>query len=265
MPNRVCFVYIWATSGGVERVFLNRGEALLRRYPKLEIEVYFYDDCGGGALFQRYISARNLTGRLKVTKTFDPSRYDAVFAVDTPRVLAEHPSIQNKLFMECHTHYANHRAYLREWQHELKTLVVPFGEFLRVIEAEYPGLRGKIKVLRNFVPDLPPTDLHLQLPAWRSPLFLYFGRIDEYKNFVEFVAALSYARDHLPNQPLGIVCGPVVADYPLREVIEKHKARGLIAVLPPVPSLNRLGSSTNPGCAGATASTCPHVASVGAR
>jgi glycosyltransferase involved in cell wall biosynthesis len=240
MPTKICFAYYWATSGGVERVFLNRSEALLRRYPKLEIDVHFDNDCGGVALFKRYGQARKLNDRLRVIQTFDPTRYDAVFVVDTPQFLTDHPSIRNKVLMECHTPYAENRTYLKEWQTRLKSLIVPSSGFLRVIEAECPSLRGKIKVVHNFVPHLPPPDrsLSLSLPAWRGPLFLYFSQINAHKNVKEFVEAVSYARQYLRKEPLGIVCGQFEPGYPLMELIEKNQVRGFIAVLPPVPFEN---------------------------
>lgn len=235
MPDKICFAYYWATSGGVERVFLNRAEALLRRYPKLEIEVYFYDDLGGVALIERYSKARNLSDRLRVVRKFDASRYEIVFVVDTPQLLADHPSVEDKMLMECHTPYAENRTYLKEWQTRLKTLIVPSSGFVPVVEGECPLLRGKIKVVRNFVPRLPPLDRPLSLPAWRAPLFLYFARIDELKNFAEFVEGISSARHYLGKIPLGIVCGQMLPGYPLQEVIEKNRVSGSIAVLPPVP------------------------------
>jgi len=237
MLNKICFAYYWATSGGVERVFLNRGEALLRQHPKLEIEIYFYDDCGGVALIQRYSKSRNLSDRLRVVRTFDASRYDVVFVVDTPQLLADYPAAEEKMIMECHTPYAENRTYLKEWEHRLKTLIVPSSGFLPVVETECPGLRGKIQVVRNFVPHLPPIDRPLSLPAWRAPLFLYFARIDELKNFTEFVEGISYAGQYL-REPLGIVSGQVLPGYPVTEVIENNQVRGSIAILPPVPFEN---------------------------
>src|SRR5579871_608389 len=221
MANLICFAYYWATSGGVERVFLNRGEALLRRYPQLEIELYS--------------KARNLTGRLRVAQNFDPSRYEAVFVVDSPQLLEDYPAVEPKMIMECHTPYAENRTYLGKWQHRLKSLVVPSEGFLQVVEAEYPGLRGKIKVVRNFVPQLPLLDRPISLPEWRSPVFLYFARIDELKNYAEFVAGISSARLYFPKEPLGIVCGQMLPGYPFQELIDQNQVRGSIAVLPPVP------------------------------
>ena len=235
MPARICFVYFWATSGGVERVFLNRAEALLRRHRELEIEVFFYNDCGGVALFHRYSQARGLSGRLRVARTFDPARYDLVFTVDTPQILNDYPAIEKKTILECHTPYPENRRYLEAWQTRLKTLVVPSSSFLRVLEAEWPALRGKIRVVRNFVPELPAADAELSLPAWRAPVFLYFSRIDAHKNFAEFVEGLSTARHYLRTIPLGLVSGQLLPGYPLQEVIEKNRMHGSIAVLPPVP------------------------------
>ena len=235
MPHKICFAYYWATSGGVERVFLNRAEALLRQYPNIEIELYFYGDLGGVVLIERYSQARNLSDRLSVVRKFDPSRYQVVFAVDTPQLPADCPAVIDKMIMECHTPYAENRTYLREWQDRLKTLIVPSRGFVDVVEAECPGLRGKIKVVRNFVPHLPPMDRPLSLPAWRAPLFLYFSRIDELKNFVEFVEGISSARRYLRQEPLGIVCGQMLPGFPVQEVMEKNQVRGSIAILPPVP------------------------------
>ncbi len=238
MPDRICFVYIWATSGGVERVFLNRAEALLRRYPELSIDVYFYQDLGGGALFSRYIAARGLGDRLALAPKFEPSRYDAIFTVDTPQILADHPRIRDKVFVECHTPYANQRTYLQQWQTRLRTLIVPSQPFQKVVESECPALCGKIQVVRNFVPRFPEMDSPARLPAWRLPLFLFFGRIDENKNFTEFAEALANTRERLRRDVLGVVCGPVVPDYPIQEVIRRSGAAGSVILLPPVPFEN---------------------------
>jgi glycosyltransferase involved in cell wall biosynthesis len=238
MFKKICFAYYWATSGGVERVFLNRGEALLRRYPNLRIELYFHNDWGGLPLIERYIKARKLSDRLRVTREFEPSRYDVIFVVDSPQLLADHPSVEKRMIMECHTPYEKARTYLAEWQNRIKTLVVPSSGFGRVLEREYPGLRRKIKVVRNFVPRLPALDRPLSLPAWRAPLFLYFARFDELKNFSEFVAGISSARLYSRNEPLGLACGQMLPGYPPQEVIENHAARGSVIVLPPVPFEN---------------------------
>jgi glycosyltransferase involved in cell wall biosynthesis len=142
------------------------------------------------------------------------------------------------MVMECHTPYAENRTWLREWHSRIQILLVPSSGFQRVIEDECPGLRGKVRVVRNFVPQLPPIDCSISLPEWRASLFLYFSRVDEFKNFAEFVEGLAFARPHLRQEPLGIVSGQILPGYPLMELIEKHDLRGLVAVLPPVPFEN---------------------------
>jgi glycosyltransferase involved in cell wall biosynthesis len=238
MPTKICFAYYWGTSGGVERVFLNRSEALLRRYPRLEIDIYFFQDRGGVALVRRYSKARGLSDRLRVIDTFDPSPYEAVFVVDTPQLPAGYPSVIGKMVMECHTPYAENRTWLQEWQARIDILLVPSSGFLRVIEDECPSLRGRVKVIRNFVPQLPPIDRSITLPAWCAPLFLYFSRVDEFKNFAEFVDGLALSREYLRREPLGIVSGQILGGYPFMEMIEKNDLRGSVAILPPVPFEN---------------------------
>jgi len=238
MPTRICFAYQWATLGGVERVFLNRSEVLLQRYPQLEIDIYFNYDCGGVAHLERYSQSRRLSDRLRVVvgaADFQPSRYETILVVDTPQLLEAHPAIQDKVFMECHTAYRKQRTYLQEWQTRLRGLIVPSTEFLQVVEAECPGLRGRVKIIRNFVPRLPETGRLLSLPAWRPPLFFYFGRVDEHKNLGEFIDGVIAARQDLGKETLGIICGQIDPEYSLAEAIAKRHARGTIAVLPPVP------------------------------
>jgi glycosyltransferase involved in cell wall biosynthesis len=237
MPEKICFAYHWATSGGVERVFLNRGEALLRQYPKIDIEVYFNYDCGGATMIERYSKQRHLD-RLRVVRKFDPSRYEVVFVVDTPQLLEDYPDVEEKMLMECHTPYPENRTYLRDWQDRLKTLIVPSAGFLPVVESECPGLKGKIEVIRNFVPELPPLEKAVKLPEWRGPLFLYFARIDEMKNFAEFVEGIAASRKHLQETPMGLASGQLLPGYPVAETLEKNGVRGSVMVLPPVPFEN---------------------------
>jgi len=238
MPRRICFAYYWATSGGVERVFLNRAEALLRHDPELEIELSFYNDCGGVSLIERYSKARELSDRVRVAPKFEPARYEAIFVVDSPQFVADYPDIEDRMVMECHTPYPENRLYLRTWQRRLKSLIVPSAGFLQVLENEWPALRGKIQVVRNFVPKLPQVDRPLPLPAWRGPVFLYFARIDELKNFAEFVEGISSTRLHLKEEPLGIAFGQMLPGYPVKELLEKNYCRGSVMVLPPVPFEN---------------------------
>jgi hypothetical protein len=49
------------------------------------------------------LKARNLTDRVRVTGTFNPARYDVIFAVDTPQLAVDYPSVRDRAFMECHT------------------------------------------------------------------------------------------------------------------------------------------------------------------
>ena len=90
-------------------------------------------------------------------------------------------------------------------------------------------------MVRNFVPVLPEPAPGLSLPEWNAPLFFYFGRIDENKNFSEFVKGLSLLRTRLDQQPLGLVFGPVVPGFPLAEVIRSNHAEGFVVMFPPVP------------------------------
>jgi glycosyltransferase involved in cell wall biosynthesis len=235
MLDRICFAYYWATTGGVERVFLNRAEVLLRRYPKLAIDVFFYNDCGGVAMFTRYCRARGLSDRVRVIDVFVAGRYDSVFVVDTPQFLTDFPEAFDKVVMECHTPYAQNRTYLQEWQTRLNSLIVPSAVFLRVLEEECPGLRGKMKVVRNFIPKLPPPPKNLSLPAWHAPLFLYFAQINDHKNVAEFIEAISHVRQYLGREPLGLVCGQPEPGFPVMQMIEKNDVRGSVVVLPPVP------------------------------
>ena len=41
MQTRVCFIYPWATFGGVERVLLNRVLAFKHYLPEISVDIYF--------------------------------------------------------------------------------------------------------------------------------------------------------------------------------------------------------------------------------
>ena len=47
MQTRVCFIYPWATFGGVERVLLNRALAFKHYLPEIMVDFYFLHDSGG--------------------------------------------------------------------------------------------------------------------------------------------------------------------------------------------------------------------------
>jgi glycosyltransferase involved in cell wall biosynthesis len=92
-----------------------------------------------------------------------------------------------------------------------------------------------VVVLRNFVPACPEPAQAVSWPKWNGPVFLYFSRIDDNKNFGEFVAAVASAERTLGKQAFGIACGPAVPDYPVAEIIDRNQARGSVVVLPPAP------------------------------
>ena len=87
MQTRVCFIYPWATFGGVERVLLNRVLAFKHYLPEMSVDFYFLHDSGGLAPLKAAIDSiwaqRNY---INLVSSIDRD-YDLVFIIDCPQAI----------------------------------------------------------------------------------------------------------------------------------------------------------------------------------
>jgi len=236
MSLKVCFVYQWATYGGVERVFLNRAHAFEAIGEDVLIDVYYGADGGGLAAFVRAIQASGLERRICVVREFDQNRYDVVFVIDSPDMLPANISGKARWVVECHTPYRTNRAYLDALPRHVVEIAVPSATFAQTLAAERPAFANRIRVLRNCV-SLSSDEQPPKLPAWRKRPLLYFGRLDELKNPQGFLDLLRELERHRPGKYFGAVVGPEVPGYDFNTRVERAGLHGMILRMPPLQFL----------------------------
>jgi len=236
MSRKVCFVYQWATYGGVERVFLNRAQAFESHGRDVEIEIYYGSDGGGLAAFNRTIREQNLEHRLRVTPQLDPDRYAAVFVIDSPDLIPQVRTDRTKLVMECHTSYPASRRYLANLPSEIEHVVVPSRTFAHLLHEEWPNLSPRIRLLRNCVSPAHQESVP-NLPAWKQQPLLYFGRLDELKNPQGIIDLFLELDRRAPGRYFALVVGPEVPGYDMALRIDRAGLRGKIIQMPPLSFL----------------------------
>lgn len=238
MSSRVCFVYPWATHGGVERVFLNRLMAFQHYAPALQVDILFLHDSGGAEPLRSALARHGVSARVRVALEFDPNAaYDLAFCVDCPQAFALCEKRGFRYVAECHTSYAENRRYLRRLPASCERVLVPsalFGDRLR--EELQSDIAVKIAVLRNFIPwDLPQHRVDLSGPAWvRRPL-LFFGRMDAHKNPLMVLNALARLNELGDQRFFALMCGPESSEIQMLKEIERRGLRAQVLMLPPVP------------------------------
>lgn len=237
MSVKVCFVYQWATYGGVERVFLNRAHAFDATGEDVQIDVYYGADGGGLAAFVEAIRASGLEHRIRVVGSFDQNRYDIVFVIDSPDMLPSNISGKARWVVECHTPYQANRIYLDGLYGYVAEIVVPSTTFAQTLAAERPALADRIRVLHNCVSPC-RAEQSPELPAWRKRPLLYFGRLDELKNPQGFLDLLCELERRRPGEYFGAVVGPEVPGYDFDARVEQAGLRGMILRMPPIQFLS---------------------------
>lgn len=236
MSRKFCFVYQWATYGGVERVFLNRAQAFEASGRDVEMEIYYGSDGGGLSAFNRTIRHLGFEDRLRVVPHLDPARYEAVFVIDSPALLPARPGPETHWVVECHTPYADNRRYLGDLPEAIRQVLVPSRTFARCLSEERPEMATSIRLLRNCVSPVRPARVP-RLPGWTKQLLLYFGRLDELKNPQGFLDLCVELERRTPGRYSGLILGPEVKGYGMVSRIELAGLRGKVIQMPPLPFL----------------------------
>jgi glycosyltransferase involved in cell wall biosynthesis len=238
MPTKVCFVYPWATIGGVERVLLNRLLAFSKLDLDVQADLVFKQDAGGLKPLQKALGKHGLEPSIRVGLDLAKGpRYDFVSCIDCPEAIAVCDQHGLRYIAECHTSYAENRQYLKTLPASCRLIVTPSSLFSDHVRGEVTLAHGaEIVELRNFVPwDLGNDAPALQLPAWTGTPILFLGRMDRLKNPLAFLDALSLLERRSPGRFIGVFCGPQSIQL---DIVREIQVRGLATrtvVLPPVP------------------------------
>ena len=212
MSTKVCFVYPWATFGGVERVLLNRAIAFKSLgADAVEMDVLFLQDSGGLKPLKNAITAYGLEGHMRVATSLYDRRYDVVSLIDCPQAFSLCNARNLSYVVECHTPYRENRTYLQKLDSRCKAIVAPSLYFADMISNEVPALGPHVHLLRNFVPwdvEQKTTAGESPLPAWVRTPVLFFGRMDSLKDPISLLNAFSLIEESRPRQFMLILCGP---------------------------------------------------------
>lgn len=239
MASKVCFVYPWATFGGVERVLLNRLTAFRTATLDLQVELVFLHDAGGLPALRDYIHRHGLSAGVRIDPDFAPAAgdHDLVFCIDAPQAIDACHRRQVPYVVECHTSYADNRRYLRHLPASCLAVLTPSALFSERIRGELRASHASLlSELRNFVPwdSHPPTDA-VRFPAWARRPLLYFGRLDAFKNPLALLDAFQHIEARRPGEFMPVFCGPTSAEIDLPREIHRRGLTAHCVVLPAIP------------------------------
>lgn len=230
--KRILFIYKWATMGGVERVILNRAQALNSFDQKVHCDVHFLSDLGGKFHFINFIKKKEISN-LTVVEDIIMDQYDLFFSIDTPEVLNFIP--HDKLFIECHTSYKKNRRYLRDLPNDIKGVLVPTTFLKAEVKNEVPQyLRNKVYCLANdVVLNGDCINNNVAKIYTRIPI-LYLGRIDRMKNVEELIKLVSFYNS-IKDTLILILTGEIIEhEINLESILKKNNMISRTIYLPPI-------------------------------
>lgn len=238
MSFKFCFVYPWATLGGVERVLLNRLIAFNDADLPIEVDLMFLHDSGGAEPLRYALKKMGFGARVIVAPDFTPEvAYDLVFCIDCPQAFELCERRNFRFLAECHTSYIDNRKYLRTLPANCEIVVTPSKLFSDRVRNELGELDAvEVVELRNFVPWDIRCDLNaFYLPGWVGKPILFFGRMDMHKDPIALLDAFSSLDREHPGRFICILCGPSSAEIDIAEEIRMRNLISKVVLLPPVP------------------------------
>lgn len=237
MFSKVCFVYPWATLGGVERVLLNRLLAFKAMPSPPDVDIVFLHDSGGAAPFIDVIREFEVRARVIVSHDlpFD-GQYDVVFCIDCPQAFSMCERRGFRYVAECHTSYVENRQYLKELPGSCELVISPSHLFAERLMAEVGGAGREVMLLRNFVPwDVTSSVDGFAFPKWLRKPVLFLGRLDRLKNPLELLDAFEHLERVYPGGYMCVFCGPASKEIDMHKEIERRRLSSKVLLLPPVP------------------------------
>ncbi len=236
MKTNVCFVYPWATFGGVERVILNRALAFKSYFENVHVDLLFMSDGGGRSALAEAIKRYEVDKTLTIVSS-PAASYDLMFVIDCPEAIDFCVSEGRRFVAECHTPYKQNRRYLSELPDICERVVTPSRVFAEAIRHEFPRLKAPVVQLGNFVPwEILPQQCYTNvLPRWDRIPLLFFGRLDRLKDPVSLLNAFEMFTRREKDQYILVFCGPKSSEVNIEREIAKRSLTRHSVVLPPVP------------------------------
>ncbi|MEX2030786.1 MAG: glycosyltransferase family 4 protein [Anaerolineales bacterium] len=184
---KVLFVYKYLTMGGVEAVLRARLDGM----PALgfETKVWFLADGEGRELFRGLQPAVQVGGVADLRRFIGSWMPSIVSTIDTEEAFPalQHAGWAGKVILECHTPYAENRAYLRlDAVRRAAAVLVPSHHQRQAIESSLPRHMA-VHVVPNPIREvfLRPIAAFEAAPA--NPIVAWVGRLDRLKNWNAFL------------------------------------------------------------------------------
>lgn len=237
MRPRFCFVYPWATLGGVERVLLNRLIAFNDAGFPFDVDIMFLHDSGGAQPLRNTLKALGIEAQVLVERDFAPEVfYDMVFCIDCPQAFELCERRKFRFIAECHTSYVDNRKYLLDLPAACELIVTPSTLFGSRIRSELHNSKGiEVFELDNFVPwDISESPDVLDPPGWKKRPILFFGRMDKHKDPVALLDAFGELERKKPGSFFCILCGPQSTELDISNEVHARKLFHSVLTLPPV-------------------------------
>jgi glycosyltransferase involved in cell wall biosynthesis len=202
---KVLFVYKFLTMGGVETVLRVRLEGL----PAYGIEphAWFLFDGPGRVIFEG-MDSRVYVGSTALLHDFlVQEELDLISSIDTEEIF---PMLQRfrecpKLVIEVHSPYPESLEYLRHLGRlPVSSFFVPSQYQADVVRSKI-GKEVDVRVIPNPIAEHFGVELHTFSPIPPRPVVAWIGRLDELKNWVEFVDIAGYLRKKTENIEFWIV------------------------------------------------------------
>jgi glycosyltransferase involved in cell wall biosynthesis len=202
---KVLFVYKFLTMGGVETVLKVRLEGL----PDFGIDAHawFLFDGPGRVIFEGMGSRVHVGSTAMLRDFLIEEQFDLVSSLDTEEIFPVFKRLREQpvLVIEAHSPYPENLEYLRlVGDLPITAYFVPSKYQAGVIERKLAG-EGQIYVIPNPLSVDFEADLLDFKPAPPYPVIAWIGRLDELKNWKEFVDIAGILRKHSEKLEFWIV------------------------------------------------------------
>jgi glycosyltransferase involved in cell wall biosynthesis len=197
---KVLFVYKFLTMGGVETVLRVRLEGL----PDLGVDAHawFFFDGPGRVIFEGMESRMHVGSTAMLRDFLIEEGFDLVSSLDTEEIFPTLRRLREQpiLVIEAHSPYPENLEYLRFLRDlPVAAFFVPSAYQAQVIRPRV-GRDANIQVISNPLSDRFGTGLQDFSPKPPHPVVAWIGRLDELKNWVEFIDIAGHLRkrnDHI--------------------------------------------------------------------
>jgi glycosyltransferase involved in cell wall biosynthesis len=202
---KVLFIYKFLTMGGVETVLRVRLEGLPRH--DIDAHAWFLFDGPGRVIFEGMEPRTHVGSTAMLRDFFIQENFDLVSSLDTEEVFPTIRKLRDQplVVIEAHSPYPENLEYLRFLGDlPVAAFFVPSSYQAEVIRTKI-GTEANIQVIPNPLAASFGGELGVFSPRPPRPVVAWIGRLDDLKNWVEFIDIAGHLRETNENTEFWIV------------------------------------------------------------